>query len=133
MRLFLQTIGWAIFWAILSKAHLVTLIVCNTQTVHIKSMKHNSITILSIKTLYPSGIRTQVFCSWGGCNVHCATASNCFFTVLDNQASAWCLLTFCTYVPMPYGHCGYSKLYIVKQILAWFWIYSCFIQPYPLV
>jgi hypothetical protein len=45
----------------------------NTQTMHIKSIVHNTIALTSFKTLHPGRIRTRVFCSWGGCNVDCAT------------------------------------------------------------
>jgi hypothetical protein len=37
-----------------------------------KSIVHNSIDMFSLKTLYPDGIRTRVFCPIGGCDVHCA-------------------------------------------------------------
>jgi hypothetical protein len=33
----------------------------NTQTIHIKPIKHNSTAMFSLKTLYPGGIRTLVF------------------------------------------------------------------------
>jgi hypothetical protein len=45
----------------------------SAQTLHIKSIKHNGIPIISLKTLYTGGIRTRVFWSWRGCDVHCAT------------------------------------------------------------
>jgi hypothetical protein len=35
----------------------------NTQTVHIKSVLHNSSAMFSLKTIYSGGIRTRVFCS----------------------------------------------------------------------
>jgi hypothetical protein len=41
-----------------------------TQTVHIKSIEHNRIAMISLKTLYPGGIWTRVFYSWGGCDVY---------------------------------------------------------------
>jgi hypothetical protein len=43
--------------------------VFNTQTMHIKPTVNNCIAMLSHKTLHPGGIRTRVFCSWGGCDV----------------------------------------------------------------
>jgi hypothetical protein len=45
----------------------------NTQTTHIKSIKHNSVAKYALKTLYPGGIRTQALCFWGECDVDCAT------------------------------------------------------------
>jgi hypothetical protein len=44
----------------------------NTQCMYIKLITHNSIVMFSQKILHPGGIRTRVFCSWGGCDVHCA-------------------------------------------------------------
>jgi hypothetical protein len=43
----------------------------NTQTIHWKSIVGmlTQQSYLLLKTLYPGGIRTQVFCSRGGCNV----------------------------------------------------------------
>jgi hypothetical protein len=38
----------------------------DTQTMHIKSIVHNSIAMTSKKSyIYPGGIWTRVFCSWG--------------------------------------------------------------------
>jgi hypothetical protein len=34
---------------------------------------HNSIAMSYLKILHPGGTKTRVFCSWGGCVVHCAT------------------------------------------------------------
>jgi hypothetical protein len=45
----------------------------NAQTIHIKSIIHNRIAMISLKTFYPGGIRTQVFCFFGGYDIHCAT------------------------------------------------------------
>jgi hypothetical protein len=44
----------------------------NTQATHIKSIIHNSMSVFSLKTSYPGGIRTRVFCSGGECDVHCS-------------------------------------------------------------
>jgi hypothetical protein len=43
-----------------------------TQTILILWITHNSFALFSLKTLYPGGIRTRVFCSWSGCDVYCA-------------------------------------------------------------
>jgi hypothetical protein len=49
----------------------------NTQTRYFGSMKHGSIaTYVFLKTVYPGGIRTRVFCSLGGCDVHCGPPPN---------------------------------------------------------
>jgi hypothetical protein len=45
----------------------------NTQTAQIKLVIYNSIAMISLKILYPGGIRTRVFGSWGGSYVHFAT------------------------------------------------------------
>jgi hypothetical protein len=45
----------------------------NTQT-GIKSIIHDSIALFSLKTFYHGGIRTRIFCSRGGCDVHAARA-----------------------------------------------------------
>jgi hypothetical protein len=45
----------------------------NRQTMHIKSITHNSIAMFSLINFLPVEIRTRVFCLWGGDGVHCAT------------------------------------------------------------
>jgi hypothetical protein len=46
----------------------------NTQTMLIESILHDSLAMFSPKPLiFPDGIRTRAFYSWGGCDVHCAT------------------------------------------------------------
>jgi hypothetical protein len=50
----------------------------NTLTMYLKSILHNTIAMFSQKTSYPCGIRTRVFCSWGECDVHCATLPGLF-------------------------------------------------------
>jgi hypothetical protein len=46
----------------------------NTQTVPIKSMIPNTISVhVVLKTLHPGGIRTRIFCSRGGCDVQQTT------------------------------------------------------------
>jgi hypothetical protein len=60
-----------------------------TQTMQIKSITHNSIAMLFLKTFQPGGIRSQVFCSWGVCDVHCASPPGHFnesFTVALKKA-----------------------------------------------
>jgi hypothetical protein len=39
---------------------------------HILTILHTGIATISLKTLYPGGIRTRVFWPLGGCNVHSA-------------------------------------------------------------
>jgi hypothetical protein len=51
------------------------------QYVHIKSIKHISIAMFTLRTLNPGVIRTRVFCSWGGCDVHIAKAAFILFSV----------------------------------------------------
>jgi hypothetical protein len=50
----------------------------NLASICIKSFVHKNIAaIISLTTVRPCGIRTRVFCSWGGCNVH-STRANLF-------------------------------------------------------
>jgi hypothetical protein len=44
-----------------------------SQTMHINLFYTQQHCYVSLKTLHPGGIRTRVFCSWGRCDVHCAT------------------------------------------------------------
>jgi hypothetical protein len=60
-----------------------------------KSILHNSCVLP--KTLYPGGIRTRVFCSWGGCNVHWATPPRLQMTDpynIHNKNVSICICTF---------------------------------------
>jgi hypothetical protein len=46
----------------------------NTLAMHTKSSTHNGIVMFPLKHyMYHGGIRSRVFCSCGGCDVHCAT------------------------------------------------------------
>jgi hypothetical protein len=50
-----------------------------TQTMHIKLRRHNIIAMLYLKTLYPGGISTRVFCVWAVCDAHCAIQGTTVF------------------------------------------------------
>jgi hypothetical protein len=73
----------------------------NTQTMHFESIKHNSIAMLSLKTLFPGRIRTRVFCSRGRFDVDCATPPGyyLFFTVPRQLVKR--TLVKCTNVILP--------------------------------
>jgi hypothetical protein len=51
------------------------------KTVPVKSIIYDSIALFSLKTLYPGGIRTRVFCSWGGIKTTSRGMSTSFFGV----------------------------------------------------
>jgi hypothetical protein len=79
----------------------------NTQSMHIKSIIHNSIVVYSWKSLFPDGIRTRVFCSWGGCNGHSATPpgqtpKNSFNTVFHSISCRDIELTYVSYTEYAY-------------------------------
>jgi hypothetical protein len=93
----------------------------NTPTIHIKStinvQQHRH---FSFKTLYPVGIRTRVFRSWGGRNVHCVTlAIGTSFSNFDSGMK-WgkCQATvmyICTYVQWVTLAC-YTYIHMCKAI-----------------
>jgi hypothetical protein len=39
--------------------------------------------MISLKTLCPGGIRTRVFWSWGGCEVHCSKPTLISFLIFQ--------------------------------------------------
>jgi hypothetical protein len=53
-------------------------------SIHKLCILPNSMAMFSLKTLYPGGIRTRVFCPWGGCDVNCATPPS-FDTRLNSR------------------------------------------------
>jgi hypothetical protein len=57
---------WRGFWFI---THVFFVII---SLFRILSVIHNSIAMISLKNVFHGGIRTLVFSSWGGCDVHCA-------------------------------------------------------------
>jgi hypothetical protein len=71
---------WRPSWDIDSDQYLLNIKKCgkrllsqvNIQIMHIKSITHDIVAMFTSKSIYPGGIRTRLFCWWGGCDVHCA-------------------------------------------------------------
>jgi hypothetical protein len=66
-----------------------------------KSMKHNRISLISLKTLYHGGVRTRVFCSQGGFDVRCPVQQVVLFCQI------FCEIKFPKFRPI-WSHCTES-------------------------
>jgi hypothetical protein len=62
---------------------MLSFLLFNTQTMHIKSKTHNRIAMFFLRTLYPGEFRTRVYCLWGGWDVHFAPSPGHFHKILD--------------------------------------------------
>jgi hypothetical protein len=101
---FIRQIGWlsSVFVVFLKNIFFVAnafIPQVRTQTMHINSIVQNGIVLIFLKTFYPGGIRTRIFCSWGGRVVHLAKSPG---------------LEFCLFLPAIYQ----GNLYLFA--LLWF-------------
>jgi hypothetical protein len=107
---------YKVFW----KNGLMSLLLPLNSQILSQCYVYNSIAKFSQKTSYPGGIRTWVFCSWSGCDVHCATppglqvlssVPGCFVSSLDMKPRTL-VWSKSVYKKVPMYVCMYAMSYL---------------------